>query len=160
MLITLLLSALHPPSHRDREKSRTGRQHWNGRRREILHLLGKRKNHWAEWRCWARHTTAWMWWSGATAFNHIELALGKTWAQHVVCWGRNQSMVQRNMANILTFNLCTISQSPSYLTLKKCVSALMQTGHIRPSFTFLQIKVRLEKSLLLLKKGVVTPLFS
>lgn len=102
-----------------------------------------------------------MWWSGASAFNYIELALGRTWAQHVVRRGRNRSMVQRNMANILIFGLYAVSQSPSYPTLKRCVSTLMWTRHIRPSSTFFadQDQIR-DKSLSIHKKRVAIPFFS
>lgn len=62
---------------------------------------------------------------GDSALNYTKLALGRMWAQHVVCWGRNQSMVQRNVANILVFGLYALSQSLSYLTLNRCVPTLM-----------------------------------
>lgn len=64
-----------------------GLQQWNGRGRKILHILGKKK-HWAGWNCWPWYTTVWMWWSGHSALNYTKLALGRTWAQNVVCWGK------------------------------------------------------------------------
>lgn len=90
-------------------------------------------------------------------FYFIGLVLERTWAQHMVCWERNLSMVERNIANVNIRPICKVLVSN---TEEMCLyTDVSQTHHTKFTFFADQGQIR-DTSLTIHENCVVIPSFS